>query len=271
MLMGHIWFSFSGSAYASEQAPNGSIEKPDRNSPAEITSDEIQSHETQNDEDEFFDSDFDLMEDEFEEVIEPIADPFSPWNRVMFEFNDRLYFWVLKPVSKGYKAVTPEIFRTGIKNFFYNIRMPIRFAGCLLQGKGKKAANELSGFIINSTAGGLGFGNAVKAYPHLNPSEEDFGQTLGRYGIGNGFYIVWPFIGSSSLRDTIGLLGDGFFLDPVSYIKPPEAYVGLTVLETVNNTSLRIGDYEKLKDSAFKPYEAFRDIYVQYRLNLVSK
>jgi phospholipid-binding lipoprotein MlaA len=215
------------------------------------------------------DSDFDFIEQEKNEKI-IISDPLSSWNRLMFQFNDRLYFWVLKPAAKGYKTVMPLPVRKGIKNFFYNIRMPIRFANCILQGKGHYAMAEYSRFIINSTAGFGGFLNPAEKYPWLNPSEEDFGQTLGHYGIGNGIYLVWPFFGPSTIRDTIGLT-ENYFLDPVYYVKPAEAVLGLSTFEMINNTSLRIGDYESLKDSAINPYEAFRDAYLQYRKGLVEK
>jgi phospholipid-binding lipoprotein MlaA len=216
------------------------------------------------------DNDFEFMEKEFGQTQAPVSDPLKPINRAMFQFNDKLYFWALKPLARGYGAVVPLFARKGIKNFFYNVRAPIRITGCLLQLKGDKAMAEYSRFLINTTLGGLGFRNAVKNYPHLNPSEEDSGQTLAHYGIGNGFYLVLPFFGPSSLRDAVGLAGDSTFLDPVSYLKPVEAYYETRALETVNGTSLRIGDYETLKKSALDPYEAFRNAYMQYRNNLIK-
>jgi len=193
-----------------------------------------------------------------------VADPIEPFNRAMFHFNDKLYFWVLKPVAKGYRTVFPRVIRTGIQNFFTNLTMPIRLVGCLLQGKGNAAGFEFSRFLVNTTVGVLGFGNPAKDFPELNPHEEDFGQTLGSYGIGNGFYIVWPFIGPSTLRDSIGNLGD-FFLNPVSYVQPLEVYLGVRSVDAVNETSFRIGDYEAVKEAAFSPYEAFRNAYIQHR------
>ena len=118
---------------------------------------------------------------------------------------------------------------------------------------------------------GFGFGNPAKRYPELTPPEEDLGQTLGYYGIGNGFYLVWPFFGPSTLRDSVGFAGDLLLLNPVTYVEPIEDSFGLTLLESVNNTSLTIGDYESLKESAIQPYEAFRDIYIQYRSTQVSQ
>ena len=200
--------------------------------------------------DESFDEDFDFIEEETEVRLVIVRDPLAPWNKLMYRFNDKLYYWVLKPVSKGYGFVLPQPVRTGIRNFFYNIKAPIRIVSCVLQGKGKKAVAEIEKFVINSTAGVLGFANPVKKYPRLNPSPEDLGQTLGRYGIGNGIYLVWPVLGPSTLRDTFGFAGDQLFLNPVSYVKPLEARIGTNALERVNSTSLTLGDYESFKDAA---------------------
>ena len=208
-------------------------------------------------------------EDTKEEAVH-VADPLSPWNRAMFHFNDKLYFWLLKPLSRGYKAVIPTPVRSGVRNFFHNITMPIRMVSCLLQGKGRAASAELSRFLINSTVGVLGFGNPAKRWTELNPSEEDLGQTLGSYGIGNGFYIVWPFFGPSTIRDSIGMVGD-WFLNPVSYVDSTETYLEIRAFETVNETSYKIGDYESLKEAAIDPYVALRNAYIQHRRKKVNE
>ncbi|MBW2597833.1 MAG: VacJ family lipoprotein [Deltaproteobacteria bacterium] len=216
-------------------------------------------------------SDEDFFEDEFEEDKVQVADPLSPWNRAMFHFNDKLYFWAVKPLARGYKAIAPDFIRTGVKNFFRNITTPIRLVNCMLQAKGKAAAIEFSRFFVNTTIGVLGFGSPADKYPKLAPPDsEDLGQTLGNYGLGNGFYLVWPILGPSTLRDSIGRAGD-FFLDPVSYVEPTEASVGIRAFDTVNNTSFHIGDYEALKKSAIDPYTALRNIYLQVRENKIKK
>jgi phospholipid-binding lipoprotein MlaA len=211
-----------------------------------------------------------FFDEDAEEDVVYVADPLSPWNRAMFHFNDKLYFWLLKPLSRGYKAVIPTPVRSGVRNFFHNITMPIRMVSCLLQGKGRAASAELSRFLINSTVGVLGFGNPAKRWNELNPSEEDLGQTLGSYGIGNGFYIVWPFFGPSTIRDSIGMVGD-WFLDPVSYVESTETYVELWTFENVNETSFKIGDYESLKEAAIDPYVALRNAYIQHRRKKVEE
>ncbi|MDX9788680.1 MAG: VacJ family lipoprotein [Desulfobacterales bacterium] len=199
-----------------------------------------------------------------------VADPLEPWNRAMFVFNDKAYFWVLKPVAQGYKAVMPTFFRECIGNFFNNLKTPVRLANCILQAKAEASVCELGRFLCNTTVGVLGFGNPARKYPKLNPDEEDFGQTLGRYGIGHGIYLVWPLLGPSSLRDTVGFGGDRF-LKPLTYLEPWEVALAANVVDKINRTSLVIGDYEAFKDSAFEPYSAARDAYLQYRKGKVEK
>jgi phospholipid-binding lipoprotein MlaA len=211
-----------------------------------------------------------ISEEEKEEATIQIADPIRPWNNAMYHFNDKLYFWVLKPVSKGYSTVIPEDMRIAVSNFFHNITTPVRFVSNILQLKIGKAGNELLRFVYNSTAGVCGLADAAKADFGIPRQEEDIGQALGSYGIGHGFYIIWPFLGPSSLRDTVGLVGDTF-LDPVTYVNPLEASVGITAYDEVNTVSLHIGDYEDLKKSAVDPYVSIRDAYLQYRKKKVEE
>jgi len=198
-----------------------------------------------------------------------IADPLEPWNRAMFTFNDKLYFWVLKPVAKGYSAIVPEWGRVRVKNIFQNSMMPVRFVNNLLQLKIKGAGTELLRFVFNTTAGVGGMFDVARNID-LMPQEEDLGQTLGVYGIGNGFYLIWPVLGLSSLRDTVGYAGD-FFLDPVNYITPAGSRIAVRSVDITNRTSLRIGDYEDLKESALDPYVSFRDAYFEHRNSKIKE
>jgi phospholipid-binding lipoprotein MlaA len=216
------------------------------------------------------DKDLDMLYAEAEAGVVHVADPIAPFNRAMFHFNDKFYFWVLKPVARGYRFVVPTPLRTGVKNFFYNLITPVRLVNCLLQGKFYSAGTEVTRFLLNSTAGMLGFLNPAENYPLLNAKEEDLGQTLGTYGIGNGFYIVWPFLGPSTLRDTMGMAGD-LFLKPVAYVQPTEAAFEITAVEKVNNTSFHIGDYEAIKEASIDPYSAIRDAYIQNRTKKVKE
>jgi len=208
-------------------------------------------------------------EEKLEEIIS-IADPLYYWNWSVFHFNDKLYFWILKPVAEAYRAVVPRQVRSGLHNFFYNIEMPVRFVNCLLQGKFESAGDEFASFVVNSTEGILGFDDPAKNYPELQKGVEDFGQTLGSYKIGNGIYIVWPLLGPSTLRDTIGMAGDSF-LKPGSYIEPLEISMGVTGLRTINATSFKIGDYETFKKAALEPYEGLRNAYIQNRQKKIKE
>jgi phospholipid-binding lipoprotein MlaA len=207
----------------------------------------------------------DFFEDEFEQRRVQVADPLYIFNKGMFYFNDKLYFWLFKPLAKGYRAITPDIFREGVRNFFHNLMTPIRLVNCLLQGKGNEAATEFTKFVINTTIGVLGLGNPAALNPKLDiPDDEDLGQTFAKYGIGNGFYIVWPVMGPSTLRDSIGLLGDSF-LYPVNYVKPAEAELAIRGVDLLNQTSFHIGEYEALKEASVDPYVALRNSYLQFR------
>ena len=207
----------------------------------------------------------DYVEEEGEEEKVRIADPLEPFNRAMYHFNDKLYFWVLKPVAQGYRRVVPEEARVGVDNFFTNITFPIRFVNCLLQANFRGAASELGRFVINTVwgIGGLLDPASIQGI-NLSKQDEDFGQTLGVFGLGQGFYINWPILGPSSPRDTLGLTGDSFCTLFLILI-PWDVSLGIRAYEKVNDTSLTIGDYESLKEAAIDPYVAIRDAYVQYR------
>jgi len=207
--------------------------------------------------------------EEEEKTIE-IADPLYVWNKGVYYFNDKLYFWLLKPVAQGYSAIFPEGVRFSISNFFYNLTTPIRFLNSLLQLKMKSAGNELIRFVVNSSVGVGGLGDFAKDKLDIKRHKEDLGQTFGYYGVGHGFYIMWPFIGPSSLRDTVGLIGDAF-LDPVNYITPVQDSLEITASDEVNDISLHIGDYEDIKKSAIDPYISIRDAYVQNREKKVKE
>jgi len=213
---------------------------------------------------------FDEFESEFETRSVSIADPLAPWNRVMFQVNDKLYFYVLKPVASAYQGIVHEWFRRGVRNFFHNLTTPGRMVASLLQGKSERAGNELGAFMLNTTAGVLGFGNPAAVDHRLQVPEEDLGQSLATWSMGHGVYLYWPLFGPLSLRDTVGALGDRF-LDPTTYIDPSSTATAVSAVKNVNAASFRLGQYEALKESAVAPYEAMRDAYVQYRAKQVEE
>jgi len=208
--------------------------------------------------------DFDLLEEEVTSQMVEVADPLEPWNRIMYQVNDILYFWVAKPCAQVYIDVVPQPVRLGVRNFFYNLATPIRFVNCHLQGKSDSADTELKRFLVNTTAGILGFGDPARDKLGLEPAEEDLGQTLAVHRFGNGFYIVWPLIGPSTLRDSAGLLGDQF-LNPTWYVEPMEVSIGISGVKLTNESSFHIGEYEAFKSAALDSYVAMRQAYIQYR------
>jgi phospholipid-binding lipoprotein MlaA len=211
--------------------------------------------------------DLDYLEEEEDDVI---ADPLEPVNRVFFKVNDKLYFWLLKPVTQAYSFLLPEPVRRSVTNIFNNVSTPIRFVNNLLQFKLKSAGTELLRFGINTTVGVLGVFDVARNNESFQMQDEDLGQTLGTWGLGPGFYINWPVLGPSSLRDTVGSAGD-YFLDPINYVSPDVARYSINAGKTVNKTSFRIGDYEEIKKDALDPYSAVRDIYHQYRKSKIER
>ncbi len=211
------------------------------------------------------DEDFDLLEEELTEKMIEIDDPLEPLNRMMFNFNDICYFCILKPVTQAYTDIVPKPARIGIDNFFQNLITPIRFVSCHLQGKTASADMELNRFLINSTVGVLGFGDPARDQHGLEPPPaEDLGQTLATHGFGNGFYIVWPLLGPSTLRDSAGIAG-GIFLNPVFYVEATEITVSIAAVKYTNESSFHTGEYEAFKSAALDPYVAMREAYIQYR------
>lgn len=198
-------------------------------------------------------------------AVVSLHDPLEGFNRAIFTFNDKLYFYALKPAAQGYKFVVPEPARTAVKRFFFNVVTPERLVNCAFQGKFRAAGIELWRFFINTTIGVAGLFDPARDRYGYRRYVEDSGQTMGHYGIKPGYYLVLPFFGASSIRDTLGLVIDTF-LDPFMYLNLNTwEQVGIRGYKTVNNTSLRIGEYEDFKKAAVDPYVSLRDGYAQQR------
>jgi phospholipid-binding lipoprotein MlaA len=207
----------------------------------------------------------------FEEDRQQIKDPLYRFNKVFFQFNDSFYFLAVKPACKVYINIIPYSMRLGIKNVFSNIAFPIKFLNALFQGKIKKSGNEILRFTINSTLGVLGiFDNAENFFGISAIQEEDFGQTLGYYGVKNGLYLVIPFLGPSSLRDFPGRIIDSF-LNPIYYIEPNGLSIRVAMLDNLNYASFYFSSYEELIEMSFEPYEALKDAYFQLRLKKIKE
>lgn len=201
------------------------------------------------------------------------SDPLSGYNRVMTSFNDVFITYLLNPVAEGYAFILPEPLRIGISNAFHNIQFPIRFANNLLQLKFANSADEIKRFVVNSTIGLGGLMDPAKKHMNIPPHDEDFGQTLGHYGVGSGFHIVLPFIGPSNVRDAVGFTVDAY-ASPLIYTDNLENYkipdnrdhsIAILTGEVINKTSLHLGEYESLKKDAIDLYPFLRDTYEQKR------
>jgi len=218
----------------------------------------------------FTDEEFDLLEEELDEEQVGVDDPLEGFNRLMFGLNDTLYFLVFKPVAQTYRGLVSEPVRLGVRNFFQNIGTPVRYVNCLLQGKGPSADIELRRFLVNTTVGVLGFGDPARDQYGLDPVWEDLGQTLAVHGMDSGFYIVWPIFGPSTLRDSLGMVGD-IFLNPVRYVRPRQTSVIISATRGINQSSFHIEEYEEFKAAFLEPYIAMRNAYVQHREESIKK
>ena len=208
--------------------------------------------------------DFDF-EDEFEDDFGfGVPDPLRGYNRFVSGFNDSLYYWVMKPVAGGYCRIVPEPARLAMGRCFRNILFPVRLVNNLLQLKLKRAGTECMRFGVNTTIGILGFRDPGKTWLRLDPYPEDFGQTLGHYGLGSGFHLVLPVLGPSNLRDTLGMVPD-FFLNPTHYMDAGKYEIAVEGYKRVNYVSLHIGEYESLQNDAVDFYILLRDAYENKR------
>ena len=225
----------------------------------------------------------DLTEDfdsEFSTKKEEIFDPLSGYNRLMTTFNDKVFMNILNPISKGYAYVVPQTARIGIDNFFENIMFPVRFTNNLLQLKFQNSGEELGRFLINTLWGLGGFMDPATKELNMKAHKEDFGQTLGFYGVDEGFHVVLPFLGPSNLRDIAGLATDSYVSalstmgdSDLKYKIPNnfEEQIGIKTFDVINSTSLRLGQYESLKKDALDLYPFLRDIYTQARKKQIEE
>lgn len=193
------------------------------------------------------------------------ADPLEPVNRAVYSFNRTADRYVLRPVAQGYDRVTPSPVKSGIRNFIDNIAYPITIVNAALQGKFAQAGRDTGRFLINSTAG-IGGLIDVATPVGLTKNDEDFGQTLGAWGVGPGWYLMLPLLGPSNNRDFIG-----FTVDTVSSperVLHEDIQVALTLLGVVDMRARLLSADGFLEDQVDE-YVALRTIYLERRLNAV--
>jgi phospholipid-binding lipoprotein MlaA len=189
-------------------------------------------------------------------------DPLERINRITFAVNDKLDRAIAKPVARAYRRVTPHFVQTGVSNFMDNINYPIVIVNDLLQAKFKPALSDTGRFVLNTTAGVGGLFDPASA-AGLDKREEDFGVTLGTWGVHPGPYLIIPVLGPSDLRDGFGKLADAF-IDPPNYIKSNALRYSLYGLYLLDERA-RLLDVEGALDNAFDRYVVLRSIYLQHR------
>ncbi len=204
----------------------------------------------------------------------PPSDPWEPFNQEMFWFNLRLDEYVLRPVATGYSKVLPDPARQSLGRFFKNLGVVERLANNLLQGKLPGAGQEIGRFAINTTLGGVGLFDVADQWFGLKESSEDFGQTLAVYGVSSGPYLVLPFYGPSTVRDTVGLAVDSA-MNPMNYLLSTVEVIairgGLAVSNAVNYRSLNLQLFEDVDRYAVDLYGAVQDGYLQRREKAIQE
>ena len=224
------------------------------------------------------DSIADSFDNEYAVQKKENSDPIKGYNVFMTNLNDKFYTYILFPVAKGYKKVVPTPARNSVSNFFNNLLFPVRFVNNLLQLKIKNSFEETQRFILNSTVGIAGLFDVATNKFHIKSHDEDFGQTLGYYGMGGGLYIVWPILGPSNLRDTVGFVADSF-VDPKIYVSqrsyniPNNSTEGFAInaLDVINKTSFDYKKYEAIKKGNVVLYPILKDLYEKHREKLIRE
>jgi phospholipid-binding lipoprotein MlaA len=196
-------------------------------------------------------------------------DPLEGLNRGIYKFNDTVDKAAFKPVAGAYKAVVPSTIRTGVNNFFSNLGDVVTVINDLLQFKFSKAMDDIGRVAINTT---FGIGGVVDwaSMDSIEKRNEDFGQTLAYWGWENSAYLVLPFLGPSTLRDTGGLIVDTLVFDPIYYIEDVPTRNQLLLTKFIDKRSTFLPGSDLLDEAALDPYVFMRDAYLQRRNNQVN-
>ncbi|MES2090503.1 MAG: VacJ family lipoprotein [Pseudomonadota bacterium] len=195
-------------------------------------------------------------------------DPLESYNRKIFAFNETLDDAVLKPTATGYKAVTPQPVRTGISNFVGNLRDVWSAINLFLQGRPGEGATQLMRVSVNTTFGLAGFID-IATPMRLERQNEDFGQTLGTWGVKPGAYIVWPLLGPSTARDSVGLPAEVYYFSASTVMSTTAGANAATVVQLINTRAALLDATNLLDDVALDKYSFVRDGFLQRRQNQV--
>lgn len=194
-------------------------------------------------------------------------DPLESFNRAMYSFNDTLDQAILKPVAQGYNAALPDPVNKSVSNFFSNLEDVVVVFNDLLQFKIEQALSDTARVFFNSTIGVFGLFDVASGMD-MPKHDEDFGQTLGYWGVDTGAYIVWPFFGPSNVRDTVGSISDAY-VNPLYDITPRDTQTGLVIVDVIDTRAGLLSASKILKEAALDPYLFVRDAYLQRRQSLV--
>ncbi len=193
-----------------------------------------------------------------------VADPIEPVNRAIFSFNLFVDNWLLEPVARGYRFITPEPARRSVANFLANLRSPVIFANDALQGERERAGITLGRFMINTTMGVAGLFDPATTFGYPR-HDEDFGQTLGVWGVGGGPFLMLPILGPSNGRDTVGRVGD-YIINPLNHCCiTQDERIGLFVVGGVSEREANIELIDDLRTNSIDLYATIRTIYTQKR------
>ena len=207
------------------------------------------------------------MPEEMDSTSVSYRDPIEGVNRKIFWFNDKVDEWVLEPTAKGWKFITPRRARSCVSNFFGNLRFPIVAINDLLQGKFVDSASDVGRFAVNTTVGVAGLFDPATGFG-LERHNEDFGQTLGVWGLPPGPYLVVPILGPSTPRDLLGF-GVDYALSVTPFFVDTYILIGVRALDVVNERALILDEVRTAKEAAVDYYSFVRDAYAQRREALI--
>jgi len=198
------------------------------------------------------------------------SDPLEPINRITYKFNDKADRWVMKPVAQGYRDYTPGFFRAGVSNFFSNLNDATSALHFALQGEGKASLYNFSRFLLNSTVGVLGLVD-ITSGEERSYGQTGLGDTFAVYGWKNSAYLVFPFVGPSTIRDTGGLTADIMFRENVLYGNPHnDAEVLSLVVGAIQTREKLLGLEDTIEGAALDPYSYVRDGWLQIRAKQIG-
>ena len=195
-------------------------------------------------------------------------DPLEGFNRGVYSFNEKLDETIIRRLARFYQTITPEILDTGISNFFSNVNDIIVVFNDVLQFKMRQAMSDISRFLFNSTLGIGGLFDVATGYGHPKHNE-DFGQTLARWGFGPGPYLMVPVLGPSTVRDAVGYAAATTVVSPLSYITSTAQYYGVMAINYVDFKADTLSEQRLLQETAVDKYEFTKNAYFEMRDNLI--